>query len=69
MIKTNKDCQREFLIAMNYAYKYGSFKADDLEEAEAEFGEAVNRKLGLVDTDTEYGTIDLSSDEEGEELL
>jgi hypothetical protein len=47
MINTNKACQREFLIAMNYAYRYGSFEADNFEQAEAEFGNVVDRKLGI----------------------
>ena len=48
---------RDFIIALNYAYKYGSCSPEDMPKAEKEFGDFANRKLGLISTDTEYGVV------------
>lgn len=48
---------KNFIIALNYAYKYGSCSPKDMPKAEKEFGDLANRKLGLIDTNTEYGVI------------
>ncbi len=45
--------KRDFLLAFNYAYQYGSFDPRNRKmvgDAEREFGDWLNRKLGLVDT-------------------
>ena len=52
---------RSFFIAMSYATKYGHYNPRDpqmTDKAENEFGNLVNRQLGIIDTCTEYGFID-----------
>ncbi len=45
--------KRQVLLKINYAYEHGSFNPNDpkmLNDAEKEFGDWLNRKLGLIDT-------------------
>lgn len=48
---------RDFIIALNYAFKYGICKPEDMPKAEKEFGDYANKTLGLIDTNTEYGIV------------
>lgn len=39
---------RDFIIALNYAHKYGSCSPKDMPQAKKEFGKIADEKLGIA---------------------
>ena len=49
---------KDFIVSLNYAWKYGICKPEDMPKARKEFGYWADCKLAeLIDTNTEYGLV------------